>query len=424
MSNLDEAYDLRAKYTRFRILVIGRANAGKTTLLQRVCNTTEDPCIFDDNGKNLLEPTAARGIHDIYRPFAFRSNPQFIFHDSPGFESGDEKQLQDVLSFIEQKSKSTEVDDQLHAIWFCLVLNKSRPLFPLETAFFETARAGKVPVIAIFTKFDDLMYQVCDMDDMDLDDMDLDDNATRRIAEKEVEEKFRKPLNACTFPPRADVCFEALHTDETGKHQDQVKALIEKTASSLDDTALKMLFVSVQQNNINLSVRYAIHYVTEGIKRRDIEDVATRTMLWFGHSYVPKYNYDRTEDLDDDWFVRTVKQNARALSDILYANFKSNDFGLPSTNSSLEMTPLCIFTALLICMENSFWNRHTGGNFVEWFQKSFALYVESGKRKKVDVAIKTSGYDSAGPQRPGFTEDFLKIIMDHYLPRPENQTVA
>ena len=46
-------YDLRAKYTHFRILVIGRANAGKTTLLQRVCNTTEDPCIYD-NDKNLV----------------------------------------------------------------------------------------------------------------------------------------------------------------------------------------------------------------------------------------------------------------------------------------------------------------------------------------------------------------------------------
>ena len=46
--------DLRAKYTRFRILVIGRANAGKTTLLQRVCNTTEDPCIYDKNNKNLV----------------------------------------------------------------------------------------------------------------------------------------------------------------------------------------------------------------------------------------------------------------------------------------------------------------------------------------------------------------------------------
>ena len=53
MSDRDP-YDLRAKYTRFRILVIGRANAGKTTLLQRVCNTTEDPCIYDDDNKNLV----------------------------------------------------------------------------------------------------------------------------------------------------------------------------------------------------------------------------------------------------------------------------------------------------------------------------------------------------------------------------------
>ena len=52
--DLQATYDLRAKYTRFRILVIGRANAGKTTLLQRVCNTTEDPCIYDENNKNLV----------------------------------------------------------------------------------------------------------------------------------------------------------------------------------------------------------------------------------------------------------------------------------------------------------------------------------------------------------------------------------
>ena len=49
-----------------------------------------------------------------------------------------------------------------------------------------------------------------------------------------------------------------LHS-ETGNHQDQVKVLIKKTASSLDNTALKMLFVSVQQNNIDLCVQYAIN---------------------------------------------------------------------------------------------------------------------------------------------------------------------
>jgi len=41
------------KYHHFRILVIGRVNAGKTTLLKRVCNTTKEPCIYDER-KNLV----------------------------------------------------------------------------------------------------------------------------------------------------------------------------------------------------------------------------------------------------------------------------------------------------------------------------------------------------------------------------------
>ena len=30
----------------FRVLIIGRANAGKTSILQRVCETTESPTIY------------------------------------------------------------------------------------------------------------------------------------------------------------------------------------------------------------------------------------------------------------------------------------------------------------------------------------------------------------------------------------------
>ena len=44
----------RAKFQQFRILVIGRANAGKTTILRKVCNTTGDPTIFDPNGKKVI----------------------------------------------------------------------------------------------------------------------------------------------------------------------------------------------------------------------------------------------------------------------------------------------------------------------------------------------------------------------------------
>ena len=46
--------------------------------------------------------------------------------------------------------------------------------------------------------------------------------------------------------------------DDSGNHQEQVKELIQKTATSLDNLALKMLLVSVQQNNLELCIRYAI----------------------------------------------------------------------------------------------------------------------------------------------------------------------
>jgi hypothetical protein len=45
---------------------------------------------------------------------------------------------------------------------------------------------------------------------------------------------------------------------DKGNQQDQVKELMEKTAESLNDPALKMLFVSVQQNNMELCIKYVV----------------------------------------------------------------------------------------------------------------------------------------------------------------------
>ena len=39
----------------FRVLIIGRANAGKTTILQRVCETTESPVIYRGEGMEREE---------------------------------------------------------------------------------------------------------------------------------------------------------------------------------------------------------------------------------------------------------------------------------------------------------------------------------------------------------------------------------
>ena len=59
-TNPEEVAKLRAKYTHFRILVIGRANAGKTTLLKRVCNTKEDPVYKKVRYQLRLKPCSYR----------------------------------------------------------------------------------------------------------------------------------------------------------------------------------------------------------------------------------------------------------------------------------------------------------------------------------------------------------------------------
>ena len=57
---MDKAIDLRSKCGHFRILVIGRANAGKTTLLKKVCNSVDDLEIFSRSGEKVRKTSHLR----------------------------------------------------------------------------------------------------------------------------------------------------------------------------------------------------------------------------------------------------------------------------------------------------------------------------------------------------------------------------
>ena len=75
-------------------------------------------------------------------------------------------------------------------------------------------------------------------------------------------------------------------------------------------------------------------------------------------------------------------------------------------------------TALLICMENTFWNISGDGNFVESFQKSFTLYVDSGMRMKAEVEadiLRSEQGDSEHLATKVFEARFCKLVADHYL---------
>jgi hypothetical protein len=116
-------------------------------------------------------------------------------------------------------------------------------------------------------KFDDLITQVLDRK--------KDKKANIMNALDTLEREFKQPLSGFKFHPRAYVCFEgrlfvvqqlilglmphpAIHKDE-GNHQEQVGELIKQTAASIDDLALKMLFVTIQQNNLDVCIEGAVN---------------------------------------------------------------------------------------------------------------------------------------------------------------------
>ena len=82
---------------------------------------------------------------------------------------------------------------------------------------------------------------------------------------------------------------------------------------------------------------------------------------------------------------------------------------------------IIIPTALLICMENTFWTIGRDGNFVELFKKSFTSY-ESGMRKETEAEIdllltrwqrNERGYSLATDHY--FKKEFSTFIIEHCL---------
>ncbi|KAJ7055573.1 GTP-binding protein, partial [Mycena amicta] len=253
-----DPHELRKKCPRFRILIIGRANAGKTTLLKKVCMSMEDPEVFDVRGRKLdasvLEGTNERGEHNIENQLVFKSNPGFIFHDSRGFEAGSAAETEAVQAFISRRANMGQLQHQLHAIWYCLPTDTNRPLLKADEDFFNTTIRGKVPLVVIFTKFDALVSRAFQELRTFGHSLRVAHAQKAEKAETTYEEHFVKPLRSTTFPPS-----DFLHLAGIDKISGSCEQLIEKTALAVTDEALAALFVSVQQINVDLSIQHGLY---------------------------------------------------------------------------------------------------------------------------------------------------------------------
>lgn len=155
---------LPSQCLRFRILVIGQAGVGKSTLIQRAF------------GIEQASPSHARpGKTDIEKEFIPPQINRFILHDSQGFEAGIDYSDVLVKEFIVRRKMQQHVKDRLHAVWLCL----STPIEDSEDillhcsveTFLKEHRSvlQNIPTVVVFTKYDKLLTNMEKQDKVDPD---------------------------------------------------------------------------------------------------------------------------------------------------------------------------------------------------------------------------------------------------------------
>ncbi|KAG9024087.1 hypothetical protein FRB95_012121 [Tulasnella sp. JGI-2019a] len=198
--------------SRVRILIMGPAGVGKTTILQKICSEAETPIVRDANGQEVtqldsLQPTMERGLHDVNLEITYPSTPGFVFHDSRGLESGSEVELNEIREFLAQRAKDER--DAVHVIWYCVSTNSCRPLVPAEKQFFEHDR-GNVPAIVVFTKIDGLEAKA--YSDLKREKLNGGDAYKGRVARANqlLQEHFVQPIMEMVHPPMGYVTFKGM----------------------------------------------------------------------------------------------------------------------------------------------------------------------------------------------------------------------
>ncbi|OIW27581.1 hypothetical protein CONLIGDRAFT_440593 [Coniochaeta ligniaria NRRL 30616] len=127
-----------------RVLVCGAFGVGKSALI----NMALDDVVAVENEE--YTPTN----HDIGLELS-SEHSRFIFHDSCGFEPGQQDHYTKVQNFLDERRKQSTFTKQLHCIWYCIGANDKR-ISTCDAEFFKNVDFKKLTVILVFTQSDEL----------------------------------------------------------------------------------------------------------------------------------------------------------------------------------------------------------------------------------------------------------------------------
>ncbi|KAI6097635.1 hypothetical protein EDD16DRAFT_1770222 [Pisolithus croceorrhizus] len=266
---------------------MGRANAGKTTILQRVCNTTDQPEIFNGKGEKVCM-SYSRGYHNIEDELVFQSNPGFVFHDSRGFEAGSEEQFDIMKKFVRDRAKTTMLNERIHAIWFCIPLNEShRMVMAAEKKFFQECDTGHVPVIVLLTKADtlalDAVQELMNKGKSVGDAMNEAAGVEKGILD-DCLRRVKEWLHNERFPPKDYLSLTGMQTEGA-----ECTPLLTCTANALKEEGLQQLLISTQQSNLELCMEFAIMRSLKECMKTEGDEIQPGMLAFYLSIWFPYY---------------------------------------------------------------------------------------------------------------------------------------
>ncbi|KIK58824.1 hypothetical protein GYMLUDRAFT_45119 [Collybiopsis luxurians FD-317 M1] len=234
--------EILATCPKFRILVLGKSGAGKSSLI----NAT-----FNVNLAHVSHEQA--GVSNIEDEITSEQNSRFILHDSQGFAAGETQNFETVKKFIDDRAKQQQLKDRLHAIWFCMEIpTENGALFERADQNFLRLDLQNVPVIVVFTKYD-LLISKLEKEATDIEDDEELEKYVHQKAKEFLDETCVQPLKAITDTHS----YVEVSTRKDKVYRDTLAQLVRKTRSHLDER-IWILWALAQRANVDEKISACI----------------------------------------------------------------------------------------------------------------------------------------------------------------------